>query len=518
MKKTILSGLFLLTGLCAQAQNEITIEGKVSNVKDGYVVTLFRLDGRVGTTIATDTIEGGKFFFKVKPEAELDRLDLFIHSTDFPSMSRNLFATPNSVIQVNGNGNCIYTWSVKSNVKEQQEYDEYLYAAKDLWDKVQQIQAEVSGLWGIIDSSTSTDEEKNTAKSKMKTLHQQSSDIQSEIYLKEIALMKEKPVSMIWLDMLYGLSMSVRYNPACPFKEDVLALYQRMTDVEKNSEQGKLIAANLFPPVTVKVGDDMADGDLYDLEGNLHHLSELKGKYILLDFWSSGCGPCIMALPEMGELQKKYADKLAIVSLSSDTEKRWREASKKHQMTWYNWSDKQQTAGLYVKYGVNGIPHYVLISPEGKMVDTWSGYGKGNLLRKLRTYMHPKPAMSVVKEAGKLLVNYPDNRSNKTNGVLEIKQVECTPDATIVRFKAYYTPNYWIKISEVATLNTPEGKQYKALKADGITFDKEFFMPESGEAEFALTFEPLPMNTETFDFKEGKGKADWQIVGIRLTE
>ena len=132
--------------------------------------------------------------------------------------------------------------------------------------------------------------------------------------------------------------------------------------------------------------------------------------------------------------------------------------------------------------------------------------------------MHPKPAMRVVKEAGKLLVNYPDNRSNKTNGVLEIKQVECTPDATIVRFKAYYTPNYWIKISEVATLNTPEGKQYKALKADGITFDKEVFMPESGEAEFALTFEPLPMNTETFDFKEGKGKADWQIVGIRLTE
>ena len=89
----------------------------------------------------------------MKPESELDKLRVFVRSTDFPSMSRELFATPNSVIQVNGNGNCIYTWSVKSNVKEQQEYDEYLYAAKDLWDKVQQIQAEVSGLWGIIDSS-----------------------------------------------------------------------------------------------------------------------------------------------------------------------------------------------------------------------------------------------------------------------------------------------------------------------------------------------------------------------------
>ena len=73
----------------------------------------------------------------------------------------------------------------------------------------------------------------------------------------------------------------------------------------------------------------MADTDLYDLEGNLHHLTELKGKYILLDFWSSGCGPCIMSIPEMGEVQEKYKDRLAIVSLSSDTEKIWKAASKK---------------------------------------------------------------------------------------------------------------------------------------------------------------------------------------------
>lgn len=52
-------------------------------------------------------------------------------------------------------------------------------------------------------------------------------------------------------------------------------------------------------------------------------------------------------------------------------------------MTWYNWSDKKQASGLYLKYGVRGIPHYVLISPEGKVVSTWAGYGKGLLLNKM---------------------------------------------------------------------------------------------------------------------------------------
>ena len=68
MKKTLLLGLFLLIGFMVQAQNEITIDGKVANVKDGLVVTLVRFDGRVGKTIATDTIKSGSFYFELKLE------------------------------------------------------------------------------------------------------------------------------------------------------------------------------------------------------------------------------------------------------------------------------------------------------------------------------------------------------------------------------------------------------------------------------------------------------------------
>ena len=518
MKKTFMTGLLLIAGLASQAQNEIIIDGQLTNVKDGLVINLFRLDGRVGTTIGRDTIENGKFHFKVKPEKDLDQLDLFVNSVEFPSMSRKLYAKPNARIQVIGTDNLIYTWTVKSNVDEQQEFDRYLYAAKDLLTKDQQLQIAVNACWGVLDSSTATSEEKEAAKEKMKDLRNQSYDIQLKVSAKEIAIMKEMPVTSVWLEKMYGWSSYVSYYPNYPFTAEVKALYARMSDEQKQSEMGQLITANVFPVKVVQIGDDMADADFYDLDGKIHHLAEWKGKYLLLDFWSSGCGPCIMALPEMGELQEKYADKLAIVSLSSDTEKRWRAASAEHKMIWANWSDKKQTGGLYAKYGVRGIPHYVLISPEGKVVDSWSGYGKGSLLRKFRPYMEPKPAMTVGEENGVLWVNYPDVQTNQTNGTLEIKRVERTSDATTLYFKAYYIPKNWIRMAKETVLLTPDKRQYKVLKADGITLGEQFWMPESGEAEFSVTFEPLPLDAKTFDFQEGEEKDSWRMKNIRLVK
>ena len=55
-------------------------------------------------------------------------------------------------------------------------------------------------------------------------------------------------------------------------------------------------------------------------------------------------------------------------------------------------------------------------------------------------------------------------------------------------------------------------------KADGLTPGEHFFLPESGEAEFSLTFEPLPFDTKRFNFTEGTSEKDWQINGIKLTK
>ena len=386
MKRTIISSLLLLLALNILAQNEITIEGKVTNVEDGSRVRLFRWDGRVGIAIASDTIENGNFYFKVEAVKELEKLSLSGLSPKFPSIGRELFVTPGCHMSISGNGYKILGWNVKSKVKEQQEYDFYMNAAREEYDALQDWLIQRNVYEKMLTSETATEEERKIAKDKFKDV---SFLTKCEFQLegKKIEAMKDRPITSIWLDNLQQFSSSVNYYPDYPHREKVFELYNRLSDEQKESEIGKIITAQLFPPVVVKTGDEMFDADLYDLEGNLHHLSELKGRYILLDFWSSGCSPCINALPEMGEIAEKYKDKLAVVSLSSDTEKRWKAASEEHKMTWYNWSDKKQTSGLYLKYGVRGIPHYVLISPEGKIVDIWGGYGKGSLYRHLKKHM-----------------------------------------------------------------------------------------------------------------------------------
>lgn len=68
----------------------------------------------------------------------------------------------------------------------------------------------------------------------------------------------------------------------------------------------------------------MVDGDLYDLDGNVRHLTEFKGKYILLDFWSQGCGPCVQSLSEMEEITEMYKGRMEVVSISQDPKDAWK--------------------------------------------------------------------------------------------------------------------------------------------------------------------------------------------------
>ena len=156
-----------------------------------------------------------------------------------------------------------------------------------------------------------------------------------------------------------------------------------MSEDDKSTPIGYEITANIFPPPIVGVGDDMADADFFDMDGNIKHLSDYSGKYLLLDFWSRGCGPCIAALPEMKEISETYRDNLIIISISLDAEATWKEAMAKHDMPWINIRDPKSMGGLAANYGVMGIPNYVMISPENVIIDKWMGFGTGYLQRKV---------------------------------------------------------------------------------------------------------------------------------------
>ena len=389
MKAIKYLGLTLLLGACTspQPKDYYEIVGEVKNVEDSTIINLFRRDGDVGRTIATDTIIGGKFYFKIKPDSLMkDELSLGCHrSKKFPSMSAQLWASAGDYIKVTGENTLIYTWKIKGNAPEIAVWQAYLNDSRDLWDEYQRNSILRKEIFEQV--RTLSKEERTTFKQKIDSIETIDNKLTTQISFNEIQRMKKTEVDAIWMDKLRGLAISVKYYKDYPYKEDVIALYNSLTEEQKQTELAQETYTMLFPPQHVEAGKEMTDADLFDLQGNKHRLAELKGKYILIDFWSSGCGPCIMAIPEMGELASTYKDKLHIVSISTDNKKTWERASKEHPMTWNNWNDLKGNAGLYASYDQRGIPNYTLVSPEGIVLEQWTGYGKGSLKAKIGEYL-----------------------------------------------------------------------------------------------------------------------------------
>ena len=389
MKAIKYLGLTLLLGACTspQPKDYYEIVGEVKNVEDSTIINLFRQDGDVGRTISVDTIIGGKFYFKIKPDSlAKDELSLGCHrSKKFPSMSAQLWASAGDYIKVTGENTLIYTWKIKGNAPEIAAWQAYLNDSRDLWDEYQRNSILRNEIFEQV--RTLSKEERTTFKQKIDSIETIDNKLTTQISFNEIQRMKKTEVDAIWMDKLRGLAISVKYYKDYPYKEDVIALYNSLTEEQKQDILAQETYTMLFPPQHVEAGKEMTDADLFDLQGNKHRLAELKGKYILIDFWSSGCGPCIMAIPEMGELASTYKDKLHIVSISTDNKKTWERASKEHPMTWNNWNDLKGNAGLYASYDQRGIPNYTLVSPEGIVLEQWTGYGKGSLKAKIGQYL-----------------------------------------------------------------------------------------------------------------------------------
>lgn len=98
-----------------------------------------------------------------------------------------------------------------------------------------------------------------------------------------------------------------------------------------------------------------------------------KGKYLLIDFWASWCGPCLKSIPQLKEIYSKYHAKgLEILSVSiDDKEDAWKKAMAAQQMPWGQVCAPNSGKEIMKDYQFNGIPHLVLLDKEGKIVERW---------------------------------------------------------------------------------------------------------------------------------------------------
>lgn len=382
-----MAAVSLMSCTDATQGEKIVIKGELANVPDSLVIDLYEYDGNAGNRIARDTVMDGKFRFEVKTEIEgvhqasIDNDDIGWQTPTF------LWIEPGAHIRITGDGLDYSAWQIESNVAAQKTENRFREAVQVECSRLYQINMEYNPLMqryegGRDGKQRPSDEEREQMRAQLKELRSLQSSVNMQLIDKEEALLDTETPDEAWMERLYRLSLKFKIRKDTVARARGIQLYDRVDERLKASYRGQSIASNLFPPKVVKVGRILPeDIELKDTLGNVHHLQELRGKYVLLDFWFSGCGPCIESFPEMKEISEQMADSVAVVSISQDSEKEWRRASARHGITWHNWNDLKRENGIFARFRVSSAPYYFLVSPEGKLIASEFGYGKGSLFK-----------------------------------------------------------------------------------------------------------------------------------------
>lgn len=526
MLGTLIVTACMMSHANASEREKIVIEGELTNVPDSLVINLYEQDGNLGSRIATDTVIGGKFRFEVETEIEgvhsasISNYDIGLQTSNF------LWIEPGAKIQITGDGLDYSAWQIKSNVAVQKTENLFREAAQVERSRQHQINMEYYPLTirlqgGRDGKQRPSGEELKQIQARRRDLAKQLNSNYKQLSAKEEALLETMNPDEAWMERLYGLSFRIKHEGDTVARTRGIQLYDRMDERLKATYRGQSITNNLFPSQAVKIGDMVPeDIELKDTLGNVHRLQELRGKYILLDFWSSGCGPCIMSIPEMKEISEQIADSLEVVSISQDSERIWRKASARHGITWHNWNDLQRDNGIFNRFGIRDIPHYFLVSPEGKAIAEDSGYGKGLLKPFVLLNMEKSSRQTAYHtESGKRIINNPMVTEEHINPMY-IRRVELTDKETAVTFRVFQSSSRWFRINDESHLITDSGEKLPIRSATGITLNEKSYTPESNVLEFTLHFPALPAGTTSFSYYEEENKTNdcWRMIGVKVKE
>lgn len=212
---------------------------------------------------------------------------------------------------------------------------------------------------------------------------QQSSDSLSEVYIVPVIekLVKEHPDSYASAFVLSGAG---RQTGSLARKEQWFGM---LSARQKRSAPGQNFADYINGLKRSSLGSTVSNFVLPDPQGKEVDFKNLKGKYVLIDFWASWCVPCRRSFPHMREVYKKYkSDQFEIYSISIDEDKAaWLKAVKEEKNPWLQSLDTKNISQS--GFAVTGVPSTFLIDPQGKIVAKEVGFdpdGGSEIEKKLK--------------------------------------------------------------------------------------------------------------------------------------